>query len=217
LAVGAAGLAAWAAYGGVEGPRQVLTMRGAEGWQLESLPGSILRSIWSQTVFFDAGAWRAGHASALWRTGLLLVGLAVIVAVWRRAWRTGDPFGSTPLVVVVALLVTGPLLSPQFLLWLLPAAAILPTDRLGERAFALAMVATGLTSFFVTVMPSIIVGTSGGLALVLVRNLVLLGVLQAAWRTTRGDDRGGDDRGDGDRGDGGAATDGTREALPAAA
>jgi hypothetical protein len=186
-AVGGAGLAAWVAYGGTAGPRQVLTMRGARGWQIESLPGSIVRILSNRPAFEDAGAWRVGSAPAMARLALTAAALAVIVAAWRRAARRGDAFGATPLLAVTALLVTAPLLSPQFLLWLLPGAALVAggAERpLGERVQGMAMVAFGLTAVMAGVLPSILVGEPAALLLVLLRNVALVVLLRSAWAVT---------------------------------
>jgi hypothetical protein len=115
---------------------------------------------------------------------LTAVGLAVVVAAWRRAHRSAEPFGATPLVVVSALLVTAPLLSPQFLLWLLPAIALVPSGHgfpLGERVLGIATLAFGLTAVTACVLPSVLMGEPAALLLVVLRNGVLVALVAAAW------------------------------------
>ena len=184
VGAGAAGLAAWTLHSGLAGPRQVLTMRGAWGWQIESLPGSLVRVLSTRPAFEDAGAWRVGTAPSAIRFALTAAGIVVVVAAWRRAARAGDPFGATPLVVVTALLVSAPLLSPQFMLWLTPVAALVPagpTRPAGERVHGLLVVACGLTAVIAGVLPSVLVGDPAAVLLVLVRNVVLVAVLGVGW------------------------------------
>jgi hypothetical protein len=190
LAAGAAGLAAWVAYGGVDGPRQVLTLRGAHGWQLESLPGSLVHLVSSRPAFFDAGAWRVGTSPGPLRWALVAAGLAVIAAAWWRAWRRATWVDGAPLVAVATLLLTSAVLSPQFLLWMLPCVALLPASSAGVRAGRLVVAASVLTALMAVVMEPIRVGATGATALVVVRNLVLVAAVVAAWRTTAASDTG---------------------------
>ncbi len=185
LGAGAAGLAAWVAYGGLDGPRQVLTLRGASGWQLESLPGAIVHLVSSQAPVFDAGAWRVGSSPALLRWSLVAAGVAVIAAAWWGAARRRSAFAGTPLLAVTALLLTSAVLSPQFLLWLLPGVAILPATRAGQVAQRLVLAAAGLTALMIFVMEPIRTGAVAATSLVVLRNAVLLAALVAAQRATR--------------------------------
>jgi hypothetical protein len=184
LAAGAAGLAAWVAYGGIDGPRQVVTLRGARGWQLESLPGSLVHLVTSRRPVFDAGAWRVGTSPAGLRWALVAAGVAIVAAAWWRAGRRQRSFDGTALVAVAALLLSSAVLSPQFLLWLLPGAAILPATAAGERARRLTLAAVVLTALMIFVMEPIRTGVRGATALVVVRNLVLVAVVVAGWRAS---------------------------------
>jgi hypothetical protein len=186
LTAGAVGLGAWVAYGGgLDGPRQVLTFRGAKGWQIESLPGSIWRLIDPGTPVNEGGAWRIGSSPAPLRWGLVLIGVAVVVASWVRADRNRAPFGSAGLGAAAALVVSSALLSPQFLLWLLPAAAILPTDGRFDRVRHVALAAGVATAAVISVEVPIYDGDLYALVVLLVRNLLLVALVVAAWRAGR--------------------------------
>jgi hypothetical protein len=184
LGVGAAGMAAWVAYGGVDGLQQVLTMRGAHGWQIESLPGSIVHALHHEPARFEAGAFRVGATVSMLRWGLNALGIGLMAAAWARAYRRRVAFGGAALTALVALLVTAPLLSPQFLLWLLPAAAVLPPDRAGEAVHKIALVAVGTTALMLTMMEPLRLGDATAIGLLLLRNALLVALLVRAWRAT---------------------------------
>jgi len=134
------GLALWVAWGGTDGPVQVLTFRGARGWQIESVAGALVRTLGGAPIFYDAGAMRTGDVPA-WARALLGLGLLSVVAgAWYLAWRRRDArspstYAVASLTAVGAFLVFSPILSPQYLIWLLPFAAIAAVD--GERRPAL--------------------------------------------------------------------------------
>jgi Glycosyltransferase family 87 len=127
--VGVAGTAAWVGWVGTKGLEQVLSMRGAVGWEVESTAGAVLR-IWNtQKIRINRGAWRFGtvpHWVNLSLTGAVLV---TVLAVWVLASRT-RPHGAAvldgiaPIAALSAFMVFLPLLSPQFLAWIVPFAAI---------------------------------------------------------------------------------------------
>jgi hypothetical protein len=102
-----------------------------------------------------------------------------------RASRRGEAFAGTPLVAVTALLATSAVLSPQFVLWLLPVVAVLPANRAGERTRRLALAASVCTALMIFVMEPIRLGDHAAVALVLVRNLLLVGLVGSAWKALR--------------------------------
>jgi uncharacterized membrane protein len=53
-----AAAAAWLA--GANSLMQVVTFRGAQGWQIESVVGSLIHLRGSETVRLESGAWRIG-------------------------------------------------------------------------------------------------------------------------------------------------------------
>ena len=121
---------------GLEPLDQVLSLRGATGWHVESLPGALVSLFSDDEARLELNAFRIGAIS----DGLVLFGRILAVAVMvglgavsaRGANESSSPTRRLALVMigaVSALLVTAPLLSPQFLLWLTPWAALLLADR----------------------------------------------------------------------------------------
>jgi uncharacterized membrane protein len=151
-ALAAAGVAAWVTWVGTDGPIQVVSMRGATGWEIESTVGSIIRATTNQIVHYNEGAFRVAHVSG-WAivvsAAVLVVGVA---AVWLLADRSATPDrlvdGTAALTAVGVFLVCTPLLSPQFSVWLAPFAAIAVAhgDRLVGR-LALTVVAFSVVDF----------------------------------------------------------------------
>jgi hypothetical protein len=127
-AVAGAGLVAWVAWVGTDGLVQVVSMRNATGWEIESTVGSILRVTTQEAVHYNEGAFRVGHVRE-WAIVLCAVALGfAVVAACLLAARAADASamldGTAALVVVGAFLVLTPLWSPQFAVWLVPFAAI---------------------------------------------------------------------------------------------
>jgi hypothetical protein len=119
-----AGLLAWVAWGGTGGPGQVLTYGGARGWQFESMPASWLRLFTRGALRYEEGAMRVGAPPRV--LGLLLTAALVtaVVATWWYVWRYGARAGVAEVVVVGSGLALGTLLSPQFMIWVVPFVAI---------------------------------------------------------------------------------------------
>jgi hypothetical protein len=119
------GGAAWLA--GSNGLMQVLTFRGATGWQIESLVGSLLHLTDSQTLREQSGSWRIGSINGAISIAMFLA--AAPICLW-SSWRGArlNRIGAGWLASVSTLLVLSALLSPQYVIWLAPAAAIAWVD-----------------------------------------------------------------------------------------
>ena len=187
LGVSAAVLAAWVSYAGVQGPRQVLTFRGASGWEFESLIGAVWWVIvGSARGVSEAGASRFGVAP-LWAKGIL-AGLAVagVALAWRKARGEPQAIGKPALAAVAILLCCSPLLSYPFVVWLLPWAAIAGEEGPeGSRMRHIAMTVVLLTAVSVASFgskESLPWLTQGSLV---ARNLLLL-LLAGVWLTKPG-------------------------------
>ncbi len=145
IAAFAAIAAGWVWYGGIDGPVQVATFRHAHGWEIGSLVGSIAWAA-GAPLHVSGGAFRVGDPPAFVR-GAVSVGLLVtIVAIcWRQGRRSEPPFGLPALVSVAALLVWSPILSLQYVSWLVPWAAISWSRSEDDRATAWVLVVVVLT------------------------------------------------------------------------
>jgi hypothetical protein len=140
------GTSVWVWRGGASGVLQVATQRHTPGWEYESLVGSVLWAFGRGFVSINDSA-RLGFAPG-WAKALLL-GLAVagIAAVWYRASRREPRELGLPAVAALSiLLLSAPLLSYPFVIWLTPWAAIAWMERTGYVRWLLAalMLVSGL-------------------------------------------------------------------------
>jgi len=128
-------------------------------------------------------AMRVAALSAVVQVGAMLVALG---AYWRSGMRDGLRYSTACLLACV---VFGKVLSPQYLIWLIPFVACLE-GRTGDRARYLFLIACGLTLLifplfftYVAVMsrPGIVLLNARNLALVLLYGLLIFG------RPARGD------------------------------
>lgn len=139
---------------GVTPVDQVLSLRGATGWHIESAPGALVALLGDGSARLELNAFRIGTLDQRLVTAGRVVALTVIgllaAAGYRRppattgvglglpeveADRTAvdgsriapeaERFSLAVLGSVAALLVSAPLLSPQFVLWLTPWGALL--------------------------------------------------------------------------------------------
>ncbi len=181
--------AAWLTWAGagLEPARQVLSLRGATGWHLESIPGSLVALLGSARPELQLDAFRIGHLDPR----LVLAGRVITVGVTaalaagmrRGRWAAAPQaarWGLVMLGATAALIVTAPLLSPQFLLWLTPWAALqLGTDK---RLVVLTGVATTMTGATLAVFGPPDVGRPLPALLLLGRDAALLALIAVAVR-----------------------------------
>jgi hypothetical protein len=181
-----AGLA-WVAWVGVDGPRQVVTFRGATGWNTESLIGGFYRIVDGGAIFTQMGAVRTGHVPG-WASPLLgLVLVAGLGALWWRLSR-GKPSddgiveGVAPVAAICLFLVCSPVLSPQYLVWLLPFGAIcwVRGQRTTAWLVAASVVLTMLLTKTYSGFPGIDLGTY---SLLTARNVVLVATIVVGFVT----------------------------------
>ena len=137
----------WVVWGGMSGPIQVATQRHTPGWEYESTVGSLLWAFTGSEIRSVNDSSRLGVAPGWAKALLLAAAVAGIVAVWRRAAAQRSPeVGFPALAAVSILLLSAPLLSHPFVIWLAPWAAIAASERRGYvRALAVAlMLVSGL-------------------------------------------------------------------------
>jgi hypothetical protein len=167
------------------------------GLQVESLPGNVAIALGVAADKLGLGTLGTGIAEggtgdvrSADVTGTLgeLLGLlgglaaaAVVIAVWVAAWRRPDGedrFVRDCATVVAAQLAFGRVLSPQFLLWLVPLVPLV-AGRRGRVASALLVVALVMTQAWFPDLYRDYVNERGAVetAYLLVRNALVLGVL----------------------------------------
>jgi hypothetical protein len=169
-------VAAWYAFS-PDGFREYLRYRRGTGLQAESTFGAIRmlmgapRSVGSGALVTDAG--RFGQADTIAFVLLALFAVITLAAAWRR------PVALVPLIgaLTTGVMLFSRILSPQYLVWLLPFAALawLDGERIGTIAFA---VASALTVVVIDRYDAFAAGNRFLAAVVVLRNalLVVVGV-----------------------------------------
>jgi hypothetical protein len=185
----AAAFAGWIAWVGLDGIREVATFRSSHGWQIESVVGTIVLLVSAKPVVYEGGALRVGEAAAAARAALtgtfaFAAGVASVLA-WKRDAVRGSgrdtvrldegPDGTAVLAVVIvaAMLVLSPILSWQYVAWLIPWAAIAAAD--GDYPLGgLTLVVTALTSWLVFLSLPLSARSHLAEAVALIRDSVLV-------------------------------------------
>lgn len=180
LAAGAIGAAA-VALGGPNAILEVLTFRGATGWQIESLGGSVIHLFTDAAVRMQSGAWRIGTVGRLTSISLFLAAAPVCVWASWRGFRANLP-GTAWLAAVGSLLTFSALFSAQYVGWLVPGAALAWADD-QKRSAALTAAMVGLTQLFMRGYDDVIDGVPAMVALVVLRNIVLIALTLDALAT----------------------------------
>jgi len=188
---------AWLAVAGVDGVRQVVSFRDATGWQVESLPGVLWHLRDPSRIKFESGAFRTGIMPLWARPLLTLLSLAFVALAWwladrRRREGAGDHviYAWAPLASVLAMLLFAPILSPQYVVWFLPFAAI--TAARGDRLVgALTLAVTAITTISYPLVLSASEGAVWAILPVLARNLTLVALFVVALQTLAGHRRSG--------------------------
>ena len=190
---GAAGLIAWVSWAGADGLEQISSFRGANGWQIESIPGIFFHIADPGGSRFEQGAWRTGvDMGGSTRLVLLAATIAVVACSWLLASQSTARFRDiavdswAPLACTLALLVFAPIISPQYILWIMPFAALAAAQ--GDRVIGwLALAISALTTFIIATIHAQTSGANWATYPVVVRNalLVLTGVvvLRRLWRS----------------------------------
>lgn len=195
---GLAATGAWVLYGGGDAISQVLSLRGATGWHVESVAGAITTLTTDEGARFEADVYRIGTIDQriVWLGRGLLAGVAAaFIGLRLRADRAGDrPLRSADAAIVVALiagmLVTAPLLSPQFLLWLTPFAAVIAADEGWRNPVVLVTAAsTALTGATLATFGPPGLDVPSAAALLTLRNALLVALIPLCARHLMASDR----------------------------
>lgn len=122
--VNPAGLLAPLGYA-AQRPLHVESLSGALLWLLDLWSGHRARIVFSYGSYNVEGAWQSIVAAVF--SLLLVVGLAFVY--WRQ-WRGRIGVERAFMLVLIVVLVSNKVFSPQYILWLLPAAAYVEGIRL---------------------------------------------------------------------------------------
>jgi hypothetical protein len=184
IGLGLALVCIWIVDTGWHGPLEVLTFRHAKGWEIESVAGNVQRVFDGALARPEAGAWRLGSATLIQQLALWCAGAAVMgYASWRG--RLTQRIAQGWIAIVASVLIFAALLSPQFVLWLLPGAAMAWATR--ERALALSTLAVALLTRIefggvlgVGGFDGLLRGDAPSVVLLSVRNAALIALLVLA-------------------------------------
>ncbi len=149
---------------------------------LADIPLTVRSSFGSQGLAGEGPAIIAGLCTAA------LMALVAVIAwsLWRGLHRARTPgdvrlFMAAACSTIVTLLVAGKVLSPQFMIWLLPAGLLIG-GRYGRAAFALTLACLLATmAYFPRLYWDLVDLHSGPIALLALRDSLLIALLAAAW------------------------------------
>jgi hypothetical protein len=168
----AAVIATWLGLASTSGVRQVATFREAQGWEIESTVGAVWLLEDPRTLRIESGAWRVGSIAP--DTSLMLFAIAApltAAAMWLGARKRRQ--GAAWIAGVGILLVSSPLFSAQYIMWIVPAAAIawIEDDRLPAILVA---IATMLTCAYFATFHAALDGNRAAVLLIVARNVVVI-------------------------------------------
>ena len=133
VAMGTVAGVVWLTISGTAALEQITSLRGVTGWHLESIPGSLIALFGTESPRLEADAFRIGELDntmvLIGRIAVLGLVAAATVLAQRSNRQPAERLALVMLVSVAGLIITAPLLSPQFLLWLTPWTAIVHRDR----------------------------------------------------------------------------------------
>jgi hypothetical protein len=177
ISVGLVGGALWLLVGGLDAPFQVITFRGARGWEFESSIGALVWIFTGQAPILEQGSPRVG-TSLPWEHlvlgAFLIVGL-VVIARSSMGWK-GRREGAPAFATVALFLFLTPLFSLEYVGWLVPWAAIAGSEEQGRVSFGFGVAVVVLTGLLAVVYVSY---SAPGLVQVLlvVRNALCFGIV----------------------------------------
>jgi hypothetical protein len=124
------GAAVWVGVSSADAVHQVVSYRDATGWQVESVFGIVVNAVSDAQPRIEAGASRIGLMTPWEVTTARLLTLLLLSAAWILAIkRRSDPMGAPSLAALASLILLSPVASPQYVVWLLPFAAITAAHR----------------------------------------------------------------------------------------
>jgi hypothetical protein len=172
LVAGMVVLCGWLWVAGPTGLYQVLTFRGARGWEVESTVGSVWMVFERSSMRVETGAWRIG--TTIGPVSILMFVLGAVPCLWMiwRGARTGH-LGAGWSGGISALLAMSALLSAQFAAWIAPAAGIAWAEE-DRRVAVLTGIGVFLTNLVYKSFHPLLQGQTRALLTLLLRNLFLI-------------------------------------------
>ncbi len=158
-----------------------LEYRKGSAFQIESIPGAVVMLISNYEPFFQYGALMVSDQGWQWlqvaMPATFVVGaIASLVITWQRKTNLVAMVGG----LVLLLLLTSRLFSPQYMVWLAPFVAVLAVRH--WKMFAWFGLASLLTLIEIQCYQSFIDGSRLVAAIVVVRNAILIGVMVQLFR-----------------------------------
>jgi hypothetical protein len=146
VVAGGIGLTAWVAWAGLGAPLAVLRFRGLDGWTTGSAGGVLLRLFARSPIRYVGDMNRVGTLASWVSPALFLVVAAV--AMW-AAWaaRRNGRWPVAALLMVGATLLLSPIFSYQYVIWLVPFAAICGERRLQVLTFVAVVISAALLAW----------------------------------------------------------------------
>ena len=178
-AVVAGGLVAWVSWAGAGGPGQVLTMRHARGWAVSSPIGRIVSIATDAEPFRQSGAFRIGSAPGWARVGLGLTTVTLVTIAYLAARGSDAAEGVGAATAIATLLVLSPLLSHQFISWLLPWVAL--SELRSQRLWTLLAGACASAALLTASYDSLTAGRAT-VALITLRDIAVISVAVSGYR-----------------------------------
>ena len=156
------------------------------GLHIESLAASVLTAadrlgLYTVHVFHGFAVEIDGTLPTIAATASTLLQIAALIAVWvvfARGEPTRQRFITASAAAVTAFVVFGKVLSPQFMIWLVPLAALAP----GVTPSVLVVAAAALTRGFFPERYGGVTHVQGETWLVLARNVVLVALFAVLLR-----------------------------------
>jgi uncharacterized membrane protein len=165
-------LVGWLLLAGPQGIVEVVTLRGAHGVQIESVSGSLIRVINGAHPFDENEAFRVAAPSWIPLAGISAAGALLALLVGLRS-RGPASLAAAWVGAVGLLIASSSVFSPQYAVWLLPAA-VLAWEQ-GERGIsALVIAIAGLTMLDADWYAAVLAGSPVATGVLLLRNLLLL-------------------------------------------
>ncbi|MGY0024418.1 glycosyltransferase 87 family protein [Streptomyces sp. cg35] len=182
-------------------PFSFLGGQGGRGVQIESLGGTLLAFArlagWPGQVRYQYGAMEfvGPHVGIVAGASLALTAAAFGLLLWwrvrARQYSAATPYDAA-LCAVLMFTVTSRVISPQYLIWLLGLSAVcLTSRRTTQRTVALLVLAAAAVSAlaYPVLYEDVMAGTWTGVAVMTVRNALLLGGVfvsfRSLWRATK--------------------------------